>query len=357
MGVMKSKVFFAAVRNGEAPESVARKALKLAEQAGLNEMVQPDGLTAILQHVGEGKNVGHVKPEVTAAIAGRIAEKGGKPFFTGTSTLYTGRRHNAVDHLMQAYDHGFTPERIGCPIVMSDGLRGADQRHVKLSKTKHFKTAYLGSAVGVMDGLVAISHPTGHPAVGFAAAAKNVAMGLASRGGKMAMHHGDYPVFVAKKCTACGRCARWCPEEAIVIEKTAKLVKAKCVGCGECLAVCPSDAIDFEWKLNGLGIQERVMEYCAAVRSELGEKILYINVIQEFTEGCDCFGTVQKPVCPDVGVVVSRDLVAVDSATADLINQATGKDTVRTAAGREYRVMFEYAEKLGLGSREYELVE
>jgi len=258
---------------------------------------------------------------------------------------------------MQAYEHGFTPEKIKCPVIMSDGLRGADRMSVKLQKTKHFKVAYLGSAVGLMDGLVVISHPTGHIATGFAAAVKNVAMGLASRGGKMAMHDGDHPIFVAKKCTACGRCEQWCPEKAITVDKVATLIKSKCVGCGECLAVCPFNAIDFNWSVQGLGIQERVVEYCAAVHAQLGERILYLNVIQHFTEGCDCFDIRQEAVCQDVGIVVSRDLVAVDLATADLMNRAAGKDVVGKVAGRDYRQMFAYAEELGLGSRDYDLVE
>jgi len=355
--MMKTKVWFTPLEDREPAEGVGRKAARLAEAAGLKHVVQADGLIGILQHVGEGDNVGHVEPPVTRAIAKKIAARKGTPFLTGTATLYRGRRSNACDHLMQAYDHGFTPEAIGCPIVMVDGLRGSDQVSVRVPSAKHCATAYLGSGVAVLDGLVAITHPTGHVGAGFAAAIKNVSMGLSSRGGKLAMHHGSYPIFLPERCTACGRCVQWCPADAITLAKTAKLDKKKCIGCGECFSVCPSDAIDFSWRLQGQGFQEGMVEYCAAVQSKLGDRILFLNVIRHFQKGCDCMGTPEKAVCPDVGLVASRDIVAVDTATADLLHRATGKDIVREVADCDYRGMLAYAESMDLGSRDYELIE
>lgn len=354
---MKAKVWFTPLKNKEPADSVAQKVVHLADCAGLAAIVPPDGLVAILQHVGEGRNIGYVKPPVTAAVAARIAELKGKPFLTGTSTLYTGRRSNARDHLQQAYDHGFTPEAIGCPIVMADGLRGADRVAVKVPGAKHCPTAYLGSAVAQTEALVAITHPTGHVAAGYGAAIKNVSMGLASRGGKMAMHHGGRPILLAERCTACGRCGRWCPAGAIVVEKKARLIETACIGCGQCLSVCPAEAIDFEWKQGGQAFQERLVEYAAAAQAELKGRTLFVNVIQHFTEGCDCFDKRAEAVCPDVGIVASRDLVAADAATADRINLAAGKDLVGEIAGRDYRGMLAYAEQLGLGSRDYEVVD
>jgi hypothetical protein len=155
----------------------------------------------------------------------------------------------------------------------------------------------------------------------------------------------------------CGRCAKWCPENAIVVEKTATVMKKKCVGCGECLSVCPHDAIDFDWTQDGQDLQERVVEYCAAAHAQLKGNILYLNVTQHYQEGCDCFDTRMDAVCPDLGIVASRDLVAVDTATADLLRKATGRDLVGEVAGRDYRAMLAYAEQLGLGSQTYDLIE
>jgi uncharacterized protein len=354
---MKSKVWFAKLKDRATPEVAARKAVELADAAGLKDLGGKSRLVAILQHVGEGRGTGYVKPAVTRALAERLVEVKARPFLTGSSTLYKGRRSNARDHLLQAYEHGFTPEAIGCPMILCDGLRGADRVEVEVPGARHCRVAYLGSGVAQMEGLVAVTHPTGHIAAGFGAAIKNVAMGLADRGGKMAMHHGGHPDFLPKKCTACGRCAASCPEDAITIGKTAELEIAKCIGCGQCYAVCPSEAIDFEWTHSGLEFQERLVDYCSAVRAKLGDGLLYLNVCQHFTKDCDCFDILQDALCPDIGILASRDLVAIDAATADLIKQAAGRDLVREAGKREYQGMLAYAEEQGLGRRDYTLVE
>ena len=354
---MKSKVWFSPICDGEETPALAGKAGRLAEAAGLADIAREKGLVAILQHVGEGAGVGYVKPPVTRALAERILELGAKPFLTGSSTLYRGRRSNAYDHIRQAYDHGFTPEDILCPVIMSDGLRGADRIKVAVPEARHCTTAYIGSAVGVCDGLVVVTHPTGHPGAGFGAAIKNLSMGLASRGGKMAMHHSSHPIFLPEKCTACGRCAEWCPENAITVDKVAELAEDRCVGCGECLSVCPYDAIDFHWGINGLDFQERMVEYCVAVHGLVKGKILYLNVAQHYSKSCDCNDFPQEAVCPDVGLLASRDLVAVDTATADLLIEKAGRDVALEAGGRDYRQMLAYAEDMGLGSRDYEIVE
>jgi uncharacterized Fe-S center protein len=354
---MNPEVYFTPVADAEAPEVVGDKTVELADRAGLDGIVRENALVGILQHVGEGDGVGYVKPPVTRAVAERIRELGGSPFLTGSATLYKGRRSDAPAHMQQAYDHGFTPDAIACPIVMCDGLRGGDRVSVEVPDAAHCRTAYLGSAVGMMDALIAISHPTGHIGAGFGATIKNISMGLASRGGKLAMHHGSYPVFLEDACTACGQCVKWCPEDAIVIRGKARLIKKKCVGCGECFSVCPHDAIDFQWNVNGIEFQEKMVEYCMAAKSLLGDRIVYVNVLQHFQKDCDCMGHAQEAMCPDVGVAASRDPVAIDAATADLFVKATGKDMVLEAGGRDYRGMLAYGETMGLGSCDYELVE
>lgn len=354
---MKAKAWFTPLSDGEPPESVARKAVRLADCAGLADILKKNGFTAILQHVGEGDGIGFIKPQVTGALAEQIEKLGARPFFTGSATLYRGPRSNARDHILQAYSHGFTPDVIKCPIVMCDGLRGADRISTSVPNARHCKTAYLGSTVAMMDALVAVTHPTGHPEAGYGAALKNVAMGLSSRGGKLAMHHGGHPNFLADRCTSCGQCARWCPVDAIVMKEKAELIVGKCIGCGQCYTVCSFDAIKFDWAINDVPLQERIVEYCIAVNSELDGKTLFVNVIQHFQKGCDCFRSRQKKLCPDVGIVVSRDCVAADTATADLLERTTGKDIILEVGNRDYRGMLAYAEEMGLGSREYDLIE
>lgn len=354
---MKTKVWFRRIHEDEPLEKIAASTVELAESAGLSGIIEKDDLTGILQHVGEGRCTGYIKPKITRAIAERILKLGGKPFLTGSSTLYRGRRSNAYDHIIQAYEHGFTPQEIACPVIMCDGLRGADQIIVELPNARNCKQTFIGSAVQLMQALIVVTHPTGHCEVGFGGAIKNVAMGLASRGGKLAMHHGSYPILNSSKCVACGLCAKWCPAEAIVIKQRAYIIQSKCIGCGQCFSVCPHNALDFSWAVTTLTLQERLVEYCLAINSQLGNKILYINVITHFQKECDCFDKAQKPICQDIGVVVSRDIVAVDSATIDLINSIAGKNIIDQLTGCKYAHMLGYAEECKLGSSKYELVE
>lgn len=140
-----ARIWFAPASAEATPAHAAEAALRVAVAAGLDELARPNALIGILQHVGEGRNVGHVKPAVTRAIADHMTARKAKPFLTGSATLYKGRRSNARDHMLQAYDHGFTPEAIGCPIVMCDGLRGSDRIEVTVPGARHCPTAYLGS--------------------------------------------------------------------------------------------------------------------------------------------------------------------------------------------------------------------
>jgi uncharacterized Fe-S center protein len=106
-----------------------------------------------------------------------------------------------------------------------------------------------------------------------------------------------------------------------------------------------------------LGFQERLVDYCAAVKAKLDGRVLFLNVIRHYQKGCDCFATPQESICPDVGIVASRDLVAADIATADLLIRETGRDVAREAGECDYRQMLAYAERIGVGSCSYELIE
>ena len=354
----QSPVYFTPTTGGESMESVAKKAARLFMAADFGSLIPESGLIGIVQHVGEGQGIGFVKPEVTRALAEQIRNHHGKPFLLGTTTLYTGNRSNAVDHLAQAYDHGFTPDAIGCPIIIADGLRGTDRRSIEVPRARHGKNAYLASAAAIADALIVVSHPTGHGQVGLAATLKNIAMGLASRSGKLAMHHGAEPRFLPDECTACGVCAERCPVQAIEVDDVAKIIEGRCIGCGQCFTECRYGAIAFDWSAGGSTIHERVCEYCLAAKNALEGRLGCINVAIHYTSGCDCGGSKQNAICEDLGIVASKDPVATDTATADLLIERIGRDVAQEASPRvHYRFMLEYAERIGAGSRSYSIQE
>ncbi len=354
---MSSKVWVVPVRHGEDREMVGQKALRLFQAAGLHELVGQDELVAVKMHFGERKNTGYIKPEHITPILEVIKGRKGKPFLTDTNTLYRGQRQNSVDHLNQAYEHGFGPERVGVPVIIADGLLSKNYSEVSVAG-KHFRQVRIANDILHSDVLLTFSHVTGHIATGFGAAIKNLGMGGASRGGKQMQHSDVKPKVSAQKCKACGLCLQWCPVEAIeIVDGAARIDEEKCYGCGECTATCRFGAIDINWKGNLVALQEKMAEYAwGVVKDKLG-KVGFMNFLIHVTKECDCMGKAQPPVVGDVGILAARDPVAIDQASIDLLTQVAGKNLFQELWPKiDCQVQLDHAAALGLGSREYELV-
>ncbi|OGV77859.1 MAG: hypothetical protein A3K19_18585 [Lentisphaerae bacterium RIFOXYB12_FULL_65_16] len=353
----KSKVYFFAVSNGENDASMADKAVQLADVAGLAGTVTCDRPCAIKQHFGEAGNKGYIKPPITRAVVDWVTRVGGWPFVTDTNTLYTGRRNNAIDHMALAHEHGFTHNAIRAPIIIADGLLGADQITVPITGGKHFKEVRIASAGHEAASAIVLSHVKGHCLSGMGGAIKNIGMGFAARAGKLAQHHEGYPLFDHEKCRGCGVCARRCPTEAIQVRKKAEIDAPRCIGCGECLVLCPHDAIGFSWDAEGPVLIERICEHALGFLTTKRGRVGFLNFLTHVTQDCDCTEGKQKVLYPDVGIFASTDVVAVDKAAADMALTRYGKDIwLDWWPDSHYTAQFEYGAKLGLGSMDYDLV-
>jgi uncharacterized protein len=357
--ISSKKVFFAAVTSKDTPADWAKKAMALYRKGEFGEQVEKDRLVAIKQHFGERGTHGYLPAVIAAAFASAVKKRGAKPFLTETSTLYRGERSNAVDHLLLCHEHGFTIDQVGCPVISADGLIGVDQVMAPI-KGKHYKQVPIASAVFHSHALIVLSHLTGHIACGFGAALKNVGMGLASRAGKLNQHYQSSPLVNRQACIACGRCGRWCPTNAITVRKVARIDEKLCIACGQCLAVCPVGAIGFKWDQASTVLQEKMAEHCLAVHQILNGRICYFNFLVNVTADCDCMGgreTPLKRVFDDIGILAGDDPVAVDQASVDLVNEATGNDYFRTLhPDIDYTAQLSHAERIGLGSRQYQLI-
>ena len=103
---------------------------------------------------------------------------------------------------------------------------------------------------------------------------------------------------------------------------------------------------------------EKMAEHALAVKLTHEGRMCYFNFMVHVTQQCDCFGIKQDAACPDVGIVASDDMVAVDQASVDLLNAGRDTDLFKELQpGKEYARQLEYGEQLGLGSRKYELIE
>ena len=348
-----SKVFF--TPSGGAGAAAAVEALW--GEAGLGDCFAARDLAALKLHVGEPGNTTAVRPAVAAALVRLMRACGARPFLTDTAVLYKSPRDNGVGHARAAHDQGFTLEAVGAPFVPADGLRGSEEIEIEVAG-RHFEKAAIASVIVEARSMLVLSHATGHLATGLGAALKNLGMGCCSKKGKLRQHHGQTPRIDPGECTACGTCAAWCPEDAIVVEDSASIDASTCIGCGECIATCLEGAVTFDWRMKGAELSERIVEHAAAVVRGKPGRIAYVTVAESITKDCDCLDRVQTPLVSDVGVLASLDPVAIDQATHDLIARQAGRRLEDMSYPRlDGTVQMRYAEQMGLGSRTYELVE
>jgi uncharacterized Fe-S center protein len=352
---MPNKVYFTPVKNDEPQDIIIRKLKDLLNAADFDTLVSDRDFVAVKTHFGEKKSITHIPPWFFKPLSARIKQLGGQPFITETSTLYRGQRTDAVTHLMLAHMHGFTVENTGMPIIMADGLKGDFETEVEIQAEHEDKVAVAG-LIAKVHAIVSTAHPTGHIGMGFGGTIKNLGMGLSSRKGKLVQHSTVSPSVDPEKCTACHNCMDWCPEDAI-IEKgdVVEIVEKRCIGCGECLTECRFDAVKYNWRMDNHKIQKLCAAHALGVIK--GKKAFHINYLINFTKDCDCLGAAKERAVDDIGVLVSRDPVALDEASITLIEERNKKPLTEITYDSDPRVQTKYGEEIGLGSREYELTE
>lgn len=318
--------------------------------------IEKDDKVAVKVHVGEKKNTTHVAPEVVKQAVNAVKKRKGLPFLTETSTLYRGERSNGIKHLEQAYRHGFTPGKMNAPFIMADGIAGNSEVDVEIPGILHSSVLIAREAV-FADSIVAVSHATGHMANGLGACLKNLGMGLASRKGKMRQHSSMKPKIKEAECTLCKQCMIWCPEDAIEErEKSAFIREEKCIGCGECLTVCKYNAVSFDWGTESAELQRQVAEHAFGAIRGKEEKCFFINCLFDMTKDCDCMGKNQHPAIPDIGILASTDPLAVDQATLDMTEKRFKTPLIGDSwPGIDPTIQLAHGEKIGLGSRSYDL--
>lgn len=354
---MKSPVYHIPAAGAESAESLSDKARRVYLAMGLNEKIAEDDFAALKIHFGEAGNTGHIKPAWLGGLVWEVRQRTKHAFLTDSNTLYVGRRSNSIDHLRLAWEHGFTPEATGLPVIIADGLIGRDKREEAGGRGRT-SSSKIASAILDSDVLIALTHVTGHVQTGLGAAIKNVGMGCASRAGKLDQHSVTHPRVQPKQCRNCGLCGAFCPEAAIVqAEGHVVIDPARCIGCGECLVVCKYGAIKMKWDEDSARIQEKLAEYAWRVVRHFQGKAGFVNFLIRVTKDCDCMSRSQNPVVDDVGLLASLDPVAVDQASADLLIEAAGgRDPLRAGYDIDWAVQLAAAERLGLGSRAYKLI-
>ena len=286
------------------------KLKKLCVAAGIKNIDMDGKFVAIKMHFGELGNLAFLRPNYAKAVADLCKEQGGMPFLTDCNTLYPGSRKNALEHLECANLNGFNSISTGCQILIGDGLRGTDEIEVPVVNGEYCKTALIGHAIMDADIFISLTHFKGH--------------------------------------------------------------YDKCKGCGRCIGACSFDAVYNPNSSANELLDRKMAEYAQAVCH--GRPCFHVALVQDISPNCDCHGENDAPILPDIGMFASFDPVALDQACADACLDATpisnsqlGEHLARpdwhchhdhfkdSNPNIEWEATLDQAEKIGLGTREYEL--
>lgn len=367
---MSQTVYFADMRTG-LRENLHTKLARLVDCAGLTDRIGSGDLVAIKLHFGEKGGHAYIRPTFVRQVVDQVKQLGGKPFLTDSSTLYPGERKEAVSALTCAIENGFAYAVVHAPLIMSDGLRGHSARRVKVPG-ELLAEVDIGLEIIEADALIVLSHFKCHELTGFGGAIKNLAMGCSSREGKLEQHSTMAPSVSVKQCIACGACLKACAHEAIDLDSGKAVIDAeRCTGCGRCITACETQAIRINWNEESTRVMKKMAEYALGAVTGKAGKILYVNFITQVSPACDCYGHSDAPIVPDLGILAGTDPVALDQACVDLVNQARGLPHTAMRKGHEpggdkfrgvhpdiaWEIQLEHGEKVGLGRRDYELVE
>lgn len=287
-----SKVYFC-------PRITADNLVKVYQSLGR----EAKGRVAAKLSTGEAGNPNHLSTDVIKKLI-HLTEA----TIVECNTAYEGRRCNAADHLQTAAEHGFTA------IAEVDIMDANGEISLPVRNGKHLKENFIGKNWKDYDFTMVLSHFKGHPMAGFGGALKNVAIGMASSAGKAWIHTAG---------------------------------KSKDV------------LVDWENVPPQEDFLESMAEACESVFDKAGDNILFINVANNLSVDCDCVAEPESVKMEDIGILASLDPVALDRACVDMVYNSPdpGKShLIERMESRNAMHILDYAEKLGLGSQKYEII-
>ena len=288
-------------------ESLVNKIPELMERAGIKEVVKDGDVVAIKVHFGVRGGYRIIRPQFIRAVVDVVKGLGGKPFVTDTWGL---------NHVYDAYYNGLSYATLGAPVIPANGIKENDFRVVKLDEYYWLSEVEVAGNIYDADVLINFAHAKGHGGAGYGGAIKNIALGCVTQRTRRAQHS----------------------------KEREGGVKA---------------------------FHEAMADVVKAVLSNKQGKVFHMLWIMDVVEHCDCTAFGMIPLVPDIGIAASKDLVSIEKAGLDLINQAPpvpgsvadkyglkpGENKFLRIHGRDPYVQVEVAEKAGLGSSQYKLIE
>jgi len=338
----------------------------------LSKYFSKDELVPVKMHLGNKGGHNTIRPNFVRLVVDELKKIKAKPFVTDSS------RVKPYEYLEVANQMGYNQLSLGCPLIIADGIFGFDSIMVKAGK--FLKELAIPSAIYDAKSIMVLSHIKGHIDSSLAGAIKNLAMGCVSpqpRGctwkeggrGKMHFQMAEIMAWDEKLCTYCAICADNCPAGAITVRKDFFEVNdEKCWRCGRCVKVCPENALSVPQSHHNFSAALAEAAKTVLDTFEPG-KVLYINFILDVQPECDCMAVSDTPLIQDQGILIGDDIVAIETATMDLIQKAKplpqskakgiklkkGEDILSALHQKDARIQIREAEKLGLGQSDYHL--
>lgn len=345
----------------EAGQTLPQRFERLIEQLDFGAAV--DGKrVAVKMHLGGGVGYTTIHPLFVRILVKRIKAAGGRPFITDLGWDVAG-----------AVARGYTQEVLDAPLVPAAG-QGDKYSYTKKVSLDSLKEIHIAGEIHDADVLINLSHTKGHGACGYGGACKNIAMGCVTGRTRGAIHALEGGMeWNEEICTHCEACIRACRYNANKFTKdgTYRVFYHNCVYCMHCVAACPVDAITVD--PHGFKTFQEGMALATDVVLKTFEpgSVFYINVLLQVTYLCDCWGFSTPALVPDVGILASRDMVAIEKASLDLLDAA---DVLPNSlpVGRELGekghlferihhkdpfVQLKALERRGIGTSKYTLVE
>jgi len=290
-------------------------------------------------HFGEPGNPFAFLPKDIKPIIDAMKDLKLSPIFIDTTVAYDSPRNNVKGYEEIVKERGY--DKLA-PFIISDNGREI--------KTKDFIAEVCKELMEAKNVLI-ISHVKGHALAGFGGAVKNLGMGGVTKSTKAKIHSLSKPRFVSE-CEGCGICAELCPANAIKMkDKKAQLNNDLCWGCSICQIECPSKSLAPEKAY----FDDLLAQGASAVINNLPRNTFYINIIKNITQWCDCEINPGKLIAKDIGVLFSRNPVAIDKASIDLIRKNEGKEVFREINHKDPVLQLEYTSKYTNMGMDYEI--
>jgi uncharacterized protein len=290
---------------------------------------------AIKIHFGEPGNNKSFTPEQIKPITDILHSLNINFFLYDSSVAYDSPRNNPESHKKIAIEKGWGKL----------GEIKTDDEYITV-KGENMSYQVCKSLVDA-DGVLVISHIKGHICSGFGGAIKNLGMGALTKKTKSDIHSGGEPKIVGE-CTLCKACEKCCPINGITV--TDKPEINTCYGCSNCTYVCPAGVL--VPKLNYFDV---LLAEGASVAESQFKKKYYVSYLINIAKECDCEVDPKQIISDDRGYLMGEDAVAIDKAAYDLI--AVNGDVFKKFNKKSGTEQINAAEKFGMGTKDYELVE